>query len=309
MDIEEHQDCGTRRCVGGAADGRDGGGRDPGRGRRLDELVAVYRADRKRRGPQQADGDWVERGIEDWLDNLCGRHDDGMHACRRDPAMACDDLLCQDGAHACGRGRACRHDGEDIEPAEAVEAVEQDGPGSARDCGDDSHGACGRLRPASVDALAVGMSEAHAVRDALIVSLVAGPRALDKRVLMDFVTRPRTPHTCGMMGRMLSKAFRSPSAKVDPVICGRGVAMLLQIVQAVPDRFRIQPLTAVAYVLWWSGDGVAEAYARRALLIGEHCSLASIVLRAMRHGIYPAYHGEDGPAPAEACSFARHKRE
>lgn len=217
--------CGGAR-VGGAIpfDGttRDGSG-DDGRPARLERMAAAYRDDRRERGPRVADREWVDRAIDDWLDNLRG-------------------------------GRR-------------------------------------RLRRRSADALTVGMAETLAVRDALLVSLVTGRDGLDKAVLMDFACRPHAPHVCGRMGGMLSGEFRDPDGRPDRTRCRRGVAMLEDMAACAPDRFRVQPLTAVAYVLWWNGDDAAACYAMRALALDGGCSLAAIVLGALRRGMYPAWHG------------------
>lgn len=170
--------------------------------------------------------------------------------------------------------------------------------GAIDDWVDNLTGARRRLRPVSVDALTVGMAETLAVRDALIVSLVTGGDGLDKAVLMDFVRRPHTPRACGRMGGMLSRAFRDPAGRPDRSRCLKGVAMLEHMAAGAPDRFRVQPLAAIAYVRWWNGDASAMGHALQALALDGRCSLASIVLGALRRGMYPAWHGEPTARPA-----------
>ena len=91
------------------------------------------------------------------------------------------------------------------------------------------------------------------------------------------------------MGHMLSEAFHNPVRRPESTLCNAGVAMLRDIASDVPNQFRIQPLTAIAYVLWWSGDDRAVNYARKALNIDNQCSLAAIVLGALQHGSQPVW--------------------
>lgn len=54
-------------------------------------------------------------------------------------------------------------------------------------------------------------------------------------------------------------------------------------------RFLVQPFAVTAYILWWLGDGKAYDTALSALSIDGRCTLASIVVSAMDHGIAPAW--------------------
>lgn len=146
-----------------------------------------------------------------------------------------------------------------------------------------------QLPEASMMALAVGMDQTLAIRDALIVSIVTGAAGLDKEVLMGFASRPHAPEVCDWMGRMLTEAFTDEHGGVDGARCRAAVAALERMVAAVPERYRVQPLTIIAYVLWWLGDRRAPSYALQALAIDAGCSLAAIVLGALRRGAYPVW--------------------
>lgn len=187
---------------------------------RIEELGARLREERRERGPHEADAEWMDTPLDDWLAVLRGE---------------------------------------------------------------------GELPRPSMLALAVGMDQTLAIRDALIVSLVAGTDGLVKQVLMDFASRPHEPEVCSRMGAMLTGAFTDAHGSLDLVRCEFGLNALRSIVTLVPRRYRIQPLTIMAYVSWWKGDADAADYALRALAIDERCSLAAIVLSAIRRGVYPAW--------------------
>ena len=138
------------------------------------------------------------------------------------------------------------------------------------------------LARTSMLALAVGMDQTLAVRDALIVSIVGGADGARKAVLMDFASRPHAPEVCARMGRLLTAAFTDEHGGLDKARCRAAVGALKDMVGIVPERYRVQPLTIMAYVLWWLGKDEAVEYALEALAIDERCSLAAIVLGAMR---------------------------
>ena len=91
------------------------------------------------------------------------------------------------------------------------------------------------------------------------------------------------------MGRLLTAAFTDEHGGLDKARCRAAVGALKDMAGIVPERYRVQPLTIMAYVLWWLGKDEAVEYAMEALAIDERCSLAAIVLGAMRRGIYPVW--------------------
>ena len=127
---------------------------------------------------------------------------------------------------------------------------------------------------ASIAALVVGMTVTLSIRDALIMSLVAGDTCADKRTMMDFASRSHAPDVQSRMCRERA-----------------GADMLVAMADRVPESFSVQPLAVLAYVMWWMGDSRAVAFALRCLMLDEDCSLAAIVCSAYQRGVMPAWMG------------------
>lgn len=147
---------------------------------------------------------------------------------------------------------------------------------------------CPPLSRDSVAAFAVGMHEALSIRDAVILSLVAG-RGCDKPLMVAFAADPHAERSRARMGAMLSQAFENAESVPDCVRCGRGIGMLLRIASLVPERLRLQPFAVISYVLWWLDDDRSSAYAWRCLDLDGGCLLASMVLGMLERGVRPAW--------------------
>jgi len=65
--------------------------------------------------------------------------------------------------------------------------------------------------------------------------------------------------------------------------------MMFDIIGMVPERYHVQPLAIISYVLWWMGDERAMLCAMRALALDENCSLAAIICSAAHRHIGPAW--------------------
>jgi hypothetical protein len=154
----------------------------------------------------------------------------------------------------------------------------------------DEEGPCPGMR--DLEALAVGMAEALAIRDALIVSLVAGRGQCDMHRMVAFASHPHDPRNARSMYRLLRTAFEDEHAELDRRRCHAGIAMMCDMADAVPGRFKVQPLAVAGYILWWMGEAKALEYALRALGLDQGCTLAAIVCSALEHGIGPANSGE-----------------
>jgi hypothetical protein len=154
----------------------------------------------------------------------------------------------------------------------------------------DGDGSCPSTQ--DLEALAVGMAEALAIRDALIVSLVAGRGQCDKRRMVAFASRPHDPRNARSMYRLLRSAFEDEHAALDRRRCHAGVAMMRDMADAVAGRFKVQPLAVAGYILWWMGEGKALEYALRALGLDQGCTLAAIVCSALEQGVGPANSGK-----------------
>ena len=138
-------------------------------------------------------------------------------------------------------------------------------------------------------AFAVGMRETLSIRDALILSLVIDESRCPKSWLMEFAARPHLARTRTRMGELLTCAFEDESMMPDKERCHTGIGMLLDIAEASPVPYCIQPLAVIAYTLWWLGDPRAMVFALRCLLLDEDCSLAAMIFSAADRGVAPAW--------------------
>ena len=150
------------------------------------------------------------------------------------------------------------------------------------DCGDHD------LSHAEMSALAVGMAESLAIRDALIVSLVTQRGVCDEKRMISFAARPHDPRNVSGMYRMLQRAFDDADAALDHDRCRTGLAMMKVIYSSVPVFLQTQPLALMGYIHWWMGDDEGLPYALDALQRDVKCTLASIVRSAYEHDIRPA---------------------
>lgn len=156
---------------------------------------------------------------------------------------------------------------------------------------DGPEGARGLSR-SDILAIAVAMERAMSVRDALLVSIVAGEDRSPRGFLMDFMTNPMHPDNSRRLEGILKDSFRNVSATPDDARCDSGVTMMFDIIEMVPERYQVQPLAVISYVLWWMGDERAMLCALRALALDEDCSLAAIVCSAVHRHIGPAWTSE-----------------
>jgi hypothetical protein len=140
--------------------------------------------------------------------------------------------------------------------------------------------------------LAVGMAETLSIRDALIVSLVAGAGQCSERRMVAFAAHPHDPRNARAMYRLLRGAFEDEQAPLDRRRCRAGVGMMLDVAQFTSGRFGVQPLAVAGYILWWLGDSSALRYALEALDRDDRCTLAAIICSALEHGIGPVNRGK-----------------
>ena len=161
-----------------------------------------------------------------------------------------------------------------------------------------------RLSRLSIAELGVGMTLSLAMRDAIIISMVADRRpktaeVVDKRLLIGFASRPHDPRNAACMGQLLARAFEDKTARIDAARCRHGIDMLSGMVHNLPDEYVVQPLAVIAYITWWMGEEGADEVALRALRLDSDCTLAAIVCSALRHGIWPAWLRRDVADDAE----------
>ena len=141
----------------------------------------------------------------------------------------------------------------------------------------------------TADRLAVAIKETLAIRDGLILSILAPEPGLDRDRLMDLCVRPNDPSNVTALCSILDAVFKDPATRPDQPRCQAGLAMLVSMADKVPPGFRSQPLAVAAYVDWWSGGSRASGFAEEALCDDRSCSLAAIVLALIGRGIDPAW--------------------
>ena len=146
-----------------------------------------------------------------------------------------------------------------------------------------------QLGSASADRLAVAIKETLAIRDGLILSILAPEPGLDRDRLLDLCVRPNDPSNVTALCSILDAVFKDPATRPDQPRCRAGLAMLEAMTNKVPPGFRAQPLAVAAYVDWWSGESGASGFAEEALSDDRSCSLAAIVLALIGRGIDPAW--------------------
>ncbi len=133
---------------------------------------------------------------------------------------------------------------------------------------DDSSPEC-RLSRNGAGALAIAMQQTMAVRDALLVSIIVDERRSSRDFLMGFMANPTLPGNTRHLEESLNGSFRDASRKPDTKRCDNGVNMMFDIIGMVPERYHVQPLAIISYVLWWMGDERAMLCAMRALALDE----------------------------------------
>ncbi|WP_288805572.1 hypothetical protein [uncultured Bifidobacterium sp.] len=141
----------------------------------------------------------------------------------------------------------------------------------------------------SADRLVVAIKETLAIRDGLILSILAPEPGLDTDRLLDLCVRPNDASNVTVLCSILDAVFKDPATRPDEPRCQAGLAMLEAMADKVPPGFRSQPLAVAAYVDWWSGGARASALAEGALDDDRSCSLAAIVLALIGRGIDPAW--------------------
>ena len=68
------------------------------------------------------------------------------------------------------------------------------------------------------------------------------------------MANPTLPGNTRHLEESLNGSFRDASRKPDTKRCDNGVNMMFDIIGMVPERYHVQPLAIISYVLWWMGD-------------------------------------------------------
>lgn len=128
-------------------------------------------------------------------------------------------------------------------------------------------------------------NEHLSVRDAFLVHIIAPDTGRD--TIMDMALHPHRPDVAAQMGHILTREFTS--GHVDARRLAQEGDNIAGILEHIPDDIPCAQLeTIAAYLLWWAGDThKAMAHALTALAIDETCSLAAIVIGAVRRDVMP----------------------
>ena len=131
--------------------------------------------------------------------------------------------------------------------------------------------------------LARFMNRKLSVRDAFVVHVIS-PKT-SREDLMLLAIHPHTVRARTMMDRIITGTFTSGDFDSVHVLReGQAMADLIPGIPADIPCANIESLTA--YLLWWAGDlPDAMEHAAAALELDERCSLASIVIAAIRKGM------------------------
>lgn len=143
------------------------------------------------------------------------------------------------------------------------------------------------VSPDSLMRLCVGMNETLAMRDAIILAPMEGVTRDD---LLSLVTNPHSESSSTLVCNTLTRGFEDASLVPDPRRCQRSIDALAHMITIAPEDYGAQPLSALAYLLWWVGrDEQSLACSLRALYVDDSCMMASILLGVVQRDIHPAW--------------------
>ncbi|EFA23402.1 hypothetical protein [Bifidobacterium gallicum] len=142
--------------------------------------------------------------------------------------------------------------------------------------------------------LIVAMNEAMSVRDALITTVLTVNMTQSRReaLVWEVMCKPFKSSTSDAMGKLIMSSFegRKTAADICSVLSAAAVLQIVLEVMADIGRFLVQPSAVIAFLLWWLHmSDQSEDAAHMALDIDEDCGLATIVLEAIDHGVYPKH--------------------
>lgn len=125
-----------------------------------------------------------------------------------------------------------------------------------------------------------------AFRDAFITYVVA-PSEVSVEDMCLFATKPHSPEAGTLMSAILNGRFTDGS-EPDALMFDRARELMESVActEDADDRCVAQTRAVTAYLYWWQGNnGEAIPAAVDALTLYEDCTLAVIVLTAIKRGI------------------------
>lgn len=133
----------------------------------------------------------------------------------------------------------------------------------------------------------IAMNESMAMRDSLLLSIVSN---LTWDELIQVGVYPSRSQTARLVASTLGEVFHSHRTHPDPRRILLSQKLLNCIQGAVPQALSAQPDAMLAYVDWWAGEyHDALKFARMAIDADPSCTLPTIIIRAVEHGVYPAW--------------------
>ena len=154
--------------------------------------------------------------------------------------------------------------------------------------------------------LVTGFNISLAVRDAIIMTVVADESQWDEGVISRFAAHPHDKDVAQSMSAMLTAAFEEPES--DERRCVRVVELLHTMSGRLPAECTRQLRAVRAYLKWWRGDESALHDALGVLEEDERVTLAAIVAAAVTRHVYPAHAGraETEDAPIAGMPKSKH---
>ncbi|MFT8638830.1 hypothetical protein [Bifidobacterium sp.] len=146
----------------------------------------------------------------------------------------------------------------------------------------------GDLGEDSIRTIDSAMKKSTALRDLLIISLLGKDDCRELDRIRTIFENPYAPNSVRVIRCNLEDAFAHPQ---DPEIrerCNRGLAILERAVRHVDRQKGASMLAIITYIRWWMGDKSAYAWAQACLKRDSSCTLASIILSALEHGMFPS---------------------
>ncbi|MDD6373000.1 MAG: hypothetical protein PUF97_00680 [Bifidobacteriaceae bacterium] len=139
----------------------------------------------------------------------------------------------------------------------------------------------------SVVRYAAANEETLALRDALLVSLLS---EADRDSVLRMACEPHSADSVHTVYDALTAVFTESTAVPDLPRCAMGVQMHAHLLKALPRRYTAHVHASLAYLCWWMGFfSEARDSAEIALDINPSCTLADIILNALRFRIMPAW--------------------
>lgn len=148
--------------------------------------------------------------------------------------------------------------------------------------------ASGSLSDESTKALDRGMKRSITLRDLIIISLLGDDHCRELDWMRRIFDNPYASSSVQMIRSNLENAFAHAD---DPSIrsrCERGLAVLEQASLSLEESGGAALLAVITYIRWWMGDTSAYAWAQACLQRDSSCTLASIILSALEHDMFPS---------------------